>query len=72
MQIYSFSAPTDMMLSNRDGPIEDLLGTDAEKLKQSGKEAEYYEIEDAGHGGPAFWGSEVLNIVEKFVRRNCN
>lgn len=114
--IISFSAPTDMSLSNGDGPIEDLLGTDKvanvpdlaksascttylskeriippilmfhgmqddivsiensrnlfEKLKQIDKEVEYYELEKEGHGGPSYWGNDVLDIVEKFVKRN--
>jgi acetyl esterase/lipase len=115
--IISYCAPTDMMLSNGDGPIEDLLGTDDvinvpdlaksascatylsgerkippilmfhglqdeivsiengrnffEKLKQFDKEVEYYELENEGHCCPTFWGKDILDIVEKFLKRNC-
>ena len=115
--IISYCAPTDMLLSNGDGPIEDLLGTDNvtsvpdlaksascatylssernippilmfhglqdeivsiengrnffEKLKQFDKEVEYYELENEGHCCPTFWGKDVLDIVEKFLKRNC-
>ncbi|OPJ61163.1 alpha/beta hydrolase [Clostridium oryzae] len=115
--IISYCAPTDMSLSNGDGPIEDLLGTNDvtnvpglaksascatylsaernippilmfhgtqdelvsvehsrnffEKLKQLDKEVEYYELENEGHCCPTFWGNAILDIVEKFVRRNC-
>jgi acetyl esterase/lipase len=116
--IISYCAPTDMFLSNGNGPIEDLLGTDEvanvpglakaascetylskdrrippilmfhgleddtvsvehsrrffEMLKQLDKEVEYYELEKEGHCSTAFWGKDALDIVEKFVRRNCN
>jgi predicted esterase len=106
-----------MFISNGDGPIEDLLGTDDvtkvpdlaksagcatylsrernippilmfhglqdelvsiengrnffEKLKQFDKEVEYYELDNEGHCCPTFWGKDILDIVEKFVRRNC-
>jgi acetyl esterase/lipase len=115
--IISYCAPTDMFLSNGDGPIEDLLGTDEvtsspelaksatcatylsdernippilmfhsiqdevvsiensrnffDKLKQFDKEVEYYELENEGHYCPTFWGYDVLDIVEKFLKRNC-
>lgn len=115
--IISYCAPTDMLLSEGMGPIEDLLGTDYvtnvpnlalsascvtylsnersippilmfhglqddlvpvehsrtffEKLKQYDKEVDYYELENEEHCCPAFWGMEVLDIVEKFVKRNC-
>lgn len=42
-----------------------------ESLKQFDKEVEYYELENEGHCCPTFWGNDVLDIVEKFVRRNC-
>jgi predicted esterase len=106
-----------MFLSEGDGPIEDLLGTDDvkkvpnlaksascetylsserqippilmfhglqddlvsiensrnffEKLKKFDKEAEYYELENEGHCCPAFWGKDILDIVEGFLKRNC-
>ena len=115
--IISYSAPTNILLSNGDGPIEDLLGTNDvtsvpelaksascatylsseryippilmfhglqdelvsiehsrnffEKLKQFDKEVEYYELENEGHCCPTFWGNDVLDIVEKFLKRNC-
>ncbi len=115
--IISYSAPTDMMISKGDGPIEDLLGTDNvenakelaeiasckthvstekdippilmfhgtedklvsvengkrffEYLKHNDKKVQYYELEAEGHGGAAFWGDEILDIVEKFIKRNC-
>ena len=42
-----------------------------EKLKQFDKEVEYYELENEGHCCPTFWGNDVLDIVEKFLKRNC-
>lgn len=42
-----------------------------EKLKQFDKEVEYYELENEDHCPPTFWGNDVLDIVETFVRRNC-
>jgi acetyl esterase/lipase len=115
--IISYCAPTDMFLSEGDGPIEDLLGTDDvkkvpnlaksascatylsserkippilmfhglqddlvsiensrnffEKLKQFDKEVEYYELENEGHCCPAFWGNDILDIVDDFLKRNC-
>jgi acetyl esterase/lipase len=115
--IISYCAPTDMFLSNGDGPVEDLLGTDNvanvpelaksascetyltkvreippilmfhgiqdslvsidhsrnffDKLKQFDKEVEYYELENEDHCCPTFWGNDIIDIVEKFVIRNC-
>ncbi len=42
-----------------------------QKLKQLDKEVEYYELENEGHCCPTFWGNDVLDIVEKFLKRNC-
>ena len=42
-----------------------------EQLKQFDKEVEYYELENEGHCCPTFWGNDVIDIVEKFVKRNC-
>lgn len=39
-----------------------------EALKQAGKAAEFYQLNGADHGGPAFWTADVLDIVERFVR----
>lgn len=115
--IISYCAPTDMLLSSGDGPIEDLLGTDDvtnvpelaksaacatylsgerdippilmfhglqddlvsidnsrnffNMLKRFDKEVEYYELENEGHCCPTFWGNDVLDIVERFIKRNC-
>ena len=41
-----------------------LFGT----LKRFDKAVQYYEIEKAGHGGGTYWGKEVLDIVEGFLR----
>ena len=115
--IISYCAPTDMLLSKGNGPIEALLGTDNvtkvlklarsascasylsnerdippilmfhglqdelvsiehsrnffEDLRKFDKEVELYELENEEHCSPTFWGNDVLNIVEKFVKRNC-
>lgn len=115
--IISYCAPTDMFLSEGDGPMEDLLGTDNvtsvpdlaksascatylsnernippilmfhglqdelvgiehsrnffDKLKQFDKKVDYYELENEGHCCPTFWGNDILDIVEKFVKQNC-
>jgi acetyl esterase/lipase len=42
-----------------------------EKLKQFDKEVEYYELEKEGHCCPTFWGNDILDIVEKFMIKNC-
>lgn len=39
-----------------------------ETLKRFDKEVQYYEIEKEGHGGAAYWGKEVLDIVEEFLK----
>lgn len=113
--IISFYAPTDMFLTRREGPIENLLGVSdvtlapwlaeaascktyitKEKsippilmfhgkedetvsiensrnlfaiLEKYDKDVEYYEIEKAGHGGAVYWTDEILDIVEKFIRK---
>ncbi|MGN1147846.1 MAG: prolyl oligopeptidase family serine peptidase [Lachnospiraceae bacterium] len=115
--IIDFFGPTDLFLSEGDGPIEDLLGTDnvnhvpeltksascktyisAEReippilmfhgledelvsiehsrslfacLQQFDKEVQYYEIEKENHGGAGYWGKDVLDIVEGFLRSRC-
>lgn len=114
--IISYCAPTDMMLSEGMGPIEDLLGTDNvfnavdlaksascatylskertippilmfhgtqdeivnikhsrnffEELRKFDKEVEYYELEGEEHCAPTFWENEILDIVEKFLKKN--
>ena len=40
-------------------------------LKQFEKEVEYYEIENEGHGGASFWGEDMLDIVEHFLKKHC-
>ena len=40
------------------------------KLKLHDKEVEYYELENEGHRCPAFWGNDILDIVEEFINRN--
>ncbi len=37
-------------------------------LLEQGKEAEFYLIPGAGHGGPPFWGKEVLNLIHNFLQ----
>jgi dipeptidyl aminopeptidase/acylaminoacyl peptidase len=40
-----------------------------EALKKMGKEAEFFQLKGADHGGYPFWADNVLNIVEDFIRR---
>jgi len=40
-----------------------------EALKKMGKDAEFYQLKGADHGGYPFWTDNVLNIVEGFIRR---
>lgn len=42
-----------------------------EKLKHFNKEVAYYELEDEDHCCPTFWGNDIIDIVEEFVKRNC-
>lgn len=37
-------------------------------LQRWGKEAEYYEIEGQGHGGPMLWDARLLDTVDAFLR----
>lgn len=41
----------------------------AVKLKETGKEFEYYSLTGAGHGTPEFWSNEMLDIVEGFLKK---
>lgn len=42
-----------------------------EKLKEADKEAEYYEVEHEEHATASFWGPEVLDRMERFIRKHC-
>lgn len=42
-----------------------------EQLKEYDKEVEYYELENEDHCCPTFWGNDIIDIVEEFVKRNC-
>ena len=42
-----------------------------EELRQFNKEVEYYELENENHCAPTFWGNDVLDIVERFIKKNC-
>lgn len=39
------------------------------KLREEGKEAVFYLVEDAVHGDVAFWTEEMLDIIEAFILR---
>ncbi|MPM33254.1 hypothetical protein SDC9_79824 [bioreactor metagenome] len=39
-------------------------------LKEHGQDAELYLLRGANHGGGCFWTSEVLSIVDRFIRRH--
>lgn len=41
------------------------------QLKQYDKEVEYYELENEDHCCPTFWGKDILDLVEAFIKRNC-
>ncbi|WP_160680115.1 alpha/beta hydrolase [Clostridium sp. C8-1-8] len=43
-----------------------------EALKAHDKESDFYKLKGAYHGGPQFWTDTVLDIVEDFVKKNCN
>ncbi len=36
------------------------------KLKREGKDAAFYKIAGADHGGPPFWSKEVMDIIDAF------
>lgn len=42
------------------------------KLQQYDKEVDFYEVINENHGGPTFWGKEILDIVEGFIKKHCN
>ena len=39
-----------------------------EKLKAEKKEAIFYQIQNADHGGAPFWSTQVLDLVDEFIR----
>lgn len=39
-----------------------------EALKDANKEASFYQVIGAHHGGIEFWTKEVLDIEEQFIR----
>lgn len=43
-----------------------------ESLKNSGKDATFYQVIGAHHGGREFWTKEVLELEEEFIWRVCN
>lgn len=42
-----------------------------EALKKADKEATFYQVLGAHHGGREFWTKEVLDIEEAFIRKLC-
>lgn len=42
-----------------------------EALKSAGKDATFYQILGAHHGGRAFWTNEILDIEAQFIRKLC-
>lgn len=42
-----------------------------EALKKANKEATFYQVLGAHHGGREFWTKEVLDIEEAFIRKLC-
>lgn len=43
-----------------------------EALKNAKKDATFYQVIGAHHGGREFWTREVLDIEECFIKRVCN
>ena len=41
-----------------------------EALRANGKEVSFYKMLGAEHGGPGFWTDQVVDIIEKFIRKN--
>ena len=41
-----------------------------EALKKSNKEVEFYQIDNADHGGAAFWNDQVISIMIDFLNKN--
>lgn len=42
-----------------------------EALKNAGKEATFYQVLGAHHGGREFWTNEILDIEEAFIKKLC-
>ena len=42
-----------------------------EALRNAEKDATFYQVIGAHHGGREFWTKEVLDIEERFIRRVC-
>ena len=72
---------------NKDIPIPPILmfhGTDDDtvpphqsmmlydKLKKEDKEVTFYSVQGAKHGGAMYWCSEVLDIIDAFIKKNVN
>ncbi len=41
------------------------------RLKETGHPVSFYLVKGADHGGAEFWTSQVLDIVEGFMKENC-
>lgn len=41
-----------------------------DKLKECNKQATFYAVEGAHHGGHEFWSNQILDIVEDFINKN--
>ena len=42
------------------------------EVREEEKEVEFYLIENAKHGDPAFWTEKNMDIVEKFLKAHMN
>ena len=40
-----------------------------EAMREKGKDATFYRVEGADHGGPAFWAPKTLDVVCGFLAR---
>lgn len=40
------------------------------KLKKENKKVEFYQLDEADHGGAPFWQNDILDLVDKFIKEN--
>lgn len=43
-----------------------------DKLKACGKQADFYAVEGAHHGGREFWSNQTLDIITEFILKNID
>ena len=70
LNVYGYVSSDEVLTSVRVQITDINARTDLyDKLVQCKKEATFYAIENAHHGGREFWSDQVLDIIEAFIKR---